>query len=1181
VVGLGFAHGRVRGEVRDPKVTADVALFDAGTEGLQAAAVTATVEATAHEAVATNLLARRGTAVLSGAVAVRELVWPPGSYFAEAPPAEGPTDPGARVDGELYGSVQVKGFELEQIDTFATLPDRLRVAGLAEAEVGLSGSIRAPVAEGRVSVADLRGADLPTDITVGPLQFTGAFTADPNAVSLREGRVGSRAGSLEVTGEAGGWNTDEGAAISARFEARGLPISAYTPADGPAALLEGTIDRVSGSVQGPLSGEGPAWKASMSAQEVRFGRRSARELHGDLGYSHGVFAASNLACELAEGAMRVRAASYQPSDRRMFADLTLADLDAQALLFLAADIASAGRADPEAATRRDRIYAYGHRVRGAISARQIVLGGRPASLEGRVRALRAEGVALDRRAIPGLTLDFHFAGLALDAEEGVAGSAGPGPAPVEGETKRDSAFAHLRVDGLRAQSDPIGDGIILVHGTDVTRDASLDLGGDLDVIVEADLVPVGAVNDWLPAGLGVGGDLSLTVRASGPADDPEILASVDILDPTVAGVQFDLLQAANIDVRADAIAMTGGLLKRGPNEARVEGSLPFDRDRLRLDPDGPVAFEARVEELPTEVPLELAGEFAARGPGEADGGSFWRRCEANGLLTAWLRIEGRLRRPEVTGGVSLEPGATFRLAGWSPDARIEDLAGDILLGPSPTGIGSTVEAFNLGGRWQETRFTLEGSAEVSHLEPDEWLRNRIEEVTLKCTADKQRLPGGTLAREVQAVLVARTDPEGRHIVTVEEGSAKLGRGSATLTGHAIVDTLDLRQLASVPCDLRLVFDHAQVQHGGLVDRAQVDGALVARKFAARDGQALPAWFLEGRTPEDALDPAAPMLIATAGPDAPGRRAPLEITRARLGLPRRRDKRADAAPSGERKALLGLPATLPAPRLDITLATGHSVDFETAVSKAEVVPDAQAVRLTGTPQAPELRATATTRHGSLRLLRGNLEVPNAGVRYHLRPAPYAGVQPPPRRELLAESEVWGRAEGTVSGRTVTGETIGPIKVELELTGGLPPDHVLTTHSDPPLTSSEVYELLAVGPLGPGGELSTDQNQTVDQMIASAVASRVFGGVLEPIQEELSEVLGLEQFDIRVGLNQPVEFRVGKYLVDNLLVSYMRTAGGPNEEYDLRVSYKLRDKYQLTWHADERQQSEFAVEYRWQF
>jgi len=179
-----------------------------------------------------------------------------------------------------------------------------------------------------------------------------------------------------------------------------------------------------------------------------------------------------------------------------------------------------------------------------------------------------------------------------------------------------------------------------------------------------------------------------------------------------------------------------------------------------------------------------------------------------------------------------------------------------------------------------------------------------------------------------------------------------------------------------------------------------------------------------------------------------------------------------------------------------------------------------------------------------------------------------------------SRVWGHASGTVSGKTAEGESVGPVRVELDLSGSVP-EYVLQTSATPSLTAEEVNRLLTVGPVRPEGEAAAEEAQTADEMIARAVASRVFRGVLEPIEEELTESFGLEQFVITVGVNQPVEFRVDKYLVENLLVSYRRTAGGPEPESDLRVSYRLRGKYQLSWHTDDRQRSEFGVEYRWHF
>jgi hypothetical protein len=1181
--GRAFAHGWVRGELRTPQVTADVAVFGGSVGGVTTEAVTASVQGTPQEVNIANLLARRGTATLSGAVTISDIVWPPGTLFAQEPAAdddEVPPPAPPVIDGQLEGVAQVRGADLGQLKEFLDLPPDLRIGGVAQVDAQISGTLQNPTAVGRLWASHLKAMQETNGVAAGPVEFAGTFAADQDSVRVVNGSASSAAGSLTVSGEVGGWHAEEGPFVVAQFGASGLPISAYTPADGPAALVEGTVDSLTGTVAGPLEQPWPTVKAKLAAHEVRFGRRQARNIETDLGYREGVLSANNLKCDLAGGALAVRAASFRPSDRKMFADLTGTDLDAQQLAFLAGDVASAGREDPGSIALRDRIYAYGHRLRGKLTARQIAIGGTPEGLEGRVKGLSAQDTEFDRKVVPGVSADFHFAGLRIGAPAGEP--------PKEGTARPlPPALAQVRVDGLRVTSDPIGKGVILVHGEDISKGATIDLGGDVDLVAEADLIPVGAVNDWLPRDLKLGGDLSFAIKAKGSVEDPEVWSSFEVFKPTVAGVQFDLLQAAYVEVQPEAITLTGGLLKRGANEAQVNGSLPFDRKRLRLDSDGPVSLEARIEDLPADVLLELGDEFAAKPAGPESGPSLWKEARATGMTTAWLKVAGKLGEPEVTGGVSMEPGGTFRMASWSEDSTIRDIGGDLLLGKSPTGVGANVEALHVRGRWQDTQLALDGRAEVSHLAANELLDNRIDELTFTAKADKQRFPGGTIAKDLKAVVKAHTDPEGWHVLTVEEGHAKLGSGSATLTGAALLDTLHLSELGSVPCDLRLVFDKAQVKYGRAMDRGQVDGTLVARKFASRTGRRLPESFLAGQAPGDSLDPLAPATIATARKDSPGEPGRLEITRASLGIPKRKEptEAEGAVPEtpqpGQERHLYGLPSYLPSPRLDVTVAVGHSVDFDTAIVHGNVVPDPKAVRLTGSPQAPRLVASASMRDGSLRLLRGNLEVPDAGVKVETSPEPYVGLQPPLQRELALRSELHGHAEGTVSGTTLTGESIGPFHVKLDLSGGLPPDHVLTASAEPPLSSSEVYELLAVAPLRPGEQASPSGSQTMDQILAGAVASRVFSGVLEPIEQELSEALGLEQLQVTVGLNQPVEFRVGKYLIKDLLVSYMRTAGGPTEEFDLRVSYKVSDKMQVSWNTDEQQQNRVAVEYRWQF
>jgi hypothetical protein len=645
-------------------------------------------------------------------------------------------------------------------------------------------------------------------------------------------------------------------------------------------------------------------------------------------------------------------------------------------------------------------------------------------------------------------------------------------------------------------------------------------------------------------------------------------------------VRFDLLQAARIDVEPKAVVMTDGLLVRGANQVQVSGRLPFDRARLAVDPDGAVGLQALAQDVPTQLLFDLAAEFDRQRSGE----SFWKRCRAQGLLTASLDVTGRLRTPEVRGGISVEQGASFRLADWANDSAVTDIVADVILSPSPTGVGSVAEIANARARYRGADLSLEGGLGITHLDPNELLLNRFENLILTARGDRMQLPGGTVARNVDLAVRAQTGSDGWHAVRVERGSARLGRGTATLTGQFLLDTLALAELGKVPADLRLVLDRAEVAYDGVLRRAEVNGVLVARKFASQTGRPPPEWFLEGRLPTDGTRPEAPLLVVSEGKAATGRRGRLEVTRAILGLPpaRRQDEAGAAASREDRqRQLRGLPTSLPAPGLDITVALGPDVRFETAAMEGLLKPDPEAVRLVGTPQAPRLDLRAALRSGTIRLLRGTLEVPEGSVRIGLGPAPGLPDPRATRRPLQMTSEVHGRAQGTVSGTTATGESIGPIEVELELSGGLPPNQVLTTTSSPPMTKDQVYELLAVGPLTPDGGLAPDRAQSVDDMIARALVTRAFRGVLEPLEAEVTRALGLEQFEVTVGLNQPVQLRVGKYLIDNLLVSYTRSAGGPDQRFDLRVAYDLRRKYQVSWHMNEREQNVLLFEYRWTF
>jgi len=1177
VAGTAFAHGRVRGDVGDPHLSADVAVFGGGLGKVASEAVTAQIDASPEEVRLSNLLARWGTGVVSGEVVLSDLTWPPGSLFADE---EAGSEEASQIDGSLQGSLRLAGLDLSQIGESVELPPDVYLMGLGAAEVDLAGTLSEPHARGSVSATRVKVLDERDEIGIGPIEFTGSVEADRDKVRLTKASASSDAGSLTAWGTLSGWGTEEGPSVrEAGFEAHDLSIASYLPAEGPLALLSGTVDEVTGTVAGPLSDPWPTVSAEVSADEVRFGRRVAHNVGGTLEYREGELSAGEVSGEVAGGTVEVTDARYRLSDGRLNADLGAGRLNAQELVFLAADIAAQERDDGEAV--RDRVYGYGHRVRGWVSAEELQVEGTLDDLSGRVVGLSTGRTEFDRRSIPGFTAGLKFTGLALVPPEMEASDEEPEPDVP-------AAIARLRVDDLRLESEPIGEGVVRVHGQDISQGAALHWDdGRMDLVVDVDMVPVSAISEWLPPGLDVGGELTLTVNleAKEASESPEVRGSLTVVGPTVAGVRFDLLEAAYVEVQPHAIVMTGGLLKRGLNEVQAHGSLPFDREHLRFDLDGDVSFEARIDELPAEVLVQLADELARHAPGAERAGSLWGRCRTDGLLTAWLNVTGRLREPQVNGGVSVEQGATFRLADWAEGSSVHDIKADVTFASSTTGVGAQVNAVEVTGAYENTTFDLAGEVDVSYLDPDRLLQNHVQGLTLAIrTAEgkKQRLPGGTVANGVDVVLKAE-DRDGWHEVRVEKGSAQVGRGTASLSGSLLLDALSLADLGRVPCNLRLVLDKAQVEYDPFfLKHGRVDGVIVARKFASQTGRALPAWFMEGAVEGDRRDPEAPVLIASVAGDSPSTREPIQLTRAEFGFPMRGSLSAGSpSDEGSARRFYGAAAYYPAPEFDLAMAAGRDVALNTVVLTARAAEDPEAMTLKGTPQAPDLAVRAVVSSGSVRLLQGSLNLREGGLKIRAAPESPIGQVPETRRELAVTSEVWGEAEGTVSGTTLTGEQVGPTEVTLKLSGALPPHHELTASSRPPLTTEQVYELLALAPLRSGREPSGQASLTTDELLAQAVATRVFGEVLAPMEEELSRTLGLEQFEVTFGVNQPVEFRVGKYLVKNLLVSYMYGTGGPEPQFDLRVSYDLRDKYGIGWHTNDRQQSELSLEYRWRF
>jgi len=186
-------------------------------------------------------------------------------------------------------------------------------------------------------------------------------------------------------------------------------------------------------------------------------------------------------------------------------------------------------------------------------------------------------------------------------------------------------------------------------------------------------------------------------------------------------------------------------------------------------------------------------------------------------------------------------------------------------------------------------------------------------------------------------------------------------------------------------------------------------------------------------------------------------------------------------------------------------------------------------------------------------------------------------------LELTGNVRGSAQTVLRSASLYGQDIGAVTINIYLSGMLPDRWDLQVSSTPPLEESQIYALLGTTPLGgllaEGGP--TDIEQMVSEQFLAALAAGFKMAVFEPIEQQLRRALGLSELSVNFTFNQPVEIRVGKYVMDNLLVSYRTAFGGDEAEYDMTVAYEVGHDLRVSYTTDERSRNRVQLEKLWQF
>ncbi len=652
-----------------------------------------------------------------------------------------------------------------------------------------------------------------------------------------------------------------------------------------------------------------------------------------------------------------------------------------------------------------------------------------------------------------------------------------------------------------------------------------DLEGEISMLVEVYALDLARQGDWIPASFGpVGGQLNLTVQVTGPHEAPNLLASVDVIDAERYGARFELVSAPVITVDGQTIDIDSLELRHGDEQILVDGQIPFTWDPLGLVADGPLRVVARTENadlgfFPPMIARLIYGEEAE--------GRLLSELEAQGALNSQVEITGSLAHPQLHGALSLAEGQVALPGLGDP---IEDIALEAKF--SRLGGETLFELTQLHARVDSTTMDVYGRAQLATFTAAALHRNEYD-FTARIASPSQVFGGGVTMTNVGGEIQLHTIDRGRQLLTVDALGGEVGGGRVFLNGSVALESFLPSRIAGNQFNLALRVDRMRTKYSHVFS-GMIDGEIVARTPA----------------------PDEPVRIAGA----------LEVSHATIGVPRSKGTR-----EGELRAM---GADFPAPSFELEVLIGPDVQVEGGGMVAPLQPTEYALLLSGTPQRPVLQGRIEVQQGEASVPGGVLDIEGGGVQYMIRPA--FGVRKPPVK-LVVEGRVWGTARRMIPSAVVNGREVGPVEITLEVSGTLPANILITARSTPPMAEEEIYALLGTQPFlgGLGGE--GDLADMMSKQFLSALGTAFRHYIFQPFEEELKEMLGLAIFEMNFAFDQPLEVRVGRYLVKDLLVTYQRSLTGDEEAFDLEISYKIRDEVEVSYQTDETDEDKLLIQY----
>lgn len=190
----------------------------------------------------------------------------------------------------------------------------------------------------------------------------------------------------------------------------------------------------------------------------------------------------------------------------------------------------------------------------------------------------------------------------------------------------------VTLDQLLATS---GDTRILASGSPVYQD------GQVHVDFAAQNLDLARLRPWLGPNI-PSGVLDAEFRVDGPVESPHVIGSLEVLNPSYAGMKFDALRASTIEVTNNRIDISGVILAADGHQASAQGYLPWSWSGLTVPEDQPLELTASLN----QQSLSILGLFISAVNAE----------NTTGTLEAQVRVAGTLSAPQLSGSAQVTGG---------------------------------------------------------------------------------------------------------------------------------------------------------------------------------------------------------------------------------------------------------------------------------------------------------------------------------------------------------------------------------------------------------------------------------------------------------------------------------------------------------------------------------------------